>query len=286
MKNIFKLFSLMLVAGTVMVSCDKTPNTPTHQTPKYTITVNANNDAYGTVTGGGVYDSAATATLTATANEGYKFVNWADGNANNPRIVTVTSNATYTANFEEISGVNVTFGTASWAAQYVNGTYANNTVNVAAAQTSANAYPIINLFLTWGQNTPTTGTYTDYPSMEADGDGNVSISFAQECAYLWYYENGSWDLQGQGGTLHTGDWWAKNLTVNVTGIDLTAMTFDAVVNAAMAHVTEMVNENNQLTTLDFNSVTSKDLTATYTKVGLSASKGNHKAAMSATIMMK
>ena len=64
------------------------------------------------------------------------------------------------------------------------------------------------------------------------------------------------------------------------------MTFDAVVNAAMAHVTEMVNENNQLTTLDFNSVTSKDLTATYTKVGLSASKGNHKAAMSATITMK
>ena len=283
MKNIFKLFSVMLIAGAVLASCTEPVS---NVTPKYKITVKANNDAYGTVSGSGTYDSNTTATLTATPNEGYKFVNWNDGNTNNPRIITVTAEATYTANFEEISGVNVTFGTASWAAQYVNGTYADNTVNVAAAQTSANAYPIINLFLTWGNNNPTTGTYTDHPSMEVDGDGNVSIVFAQECAYLWYYENGSWDLRGQSGTLHTGDWWAKNLTVNVTGIDLTAMTFDAVVNAAMAHVTEFINDQGQLTTLDFNDLTSKDLTATYIKVGLTASKGNHKAAMSATITMK
>ena len=64
MKNIFKLFSLMLVAGTVMVSCDKPNNTPTHQTPKYTITVNANNDAYGTVTGGGTYEGGQQCTVT------------------------------------------------------------------------------------------------------------------------------------------------------------------------------------------------------------------------------
>ena len=285
MKNVIKLLSMMLVAGAVMVSCEKPVDNPVHQTPKYTITVTANNDAYGTVSGGGTYDSAATATLTATANEGYKFVNWSDGNSNNPRIVTVTANASYMANFEELAGVNVSFGDLNWAAQYVNGTYADNTVNVAAAQTSANAYPIINLFLTWGDNNPTTGTYTDHPSMEVSGQ-NVSIVFAQECAYLWYYENGSWDLQGQGGTLHTGDWWAKNLTVNVTGIDLTAMTFDAVVNAAMAHVTEFLDGQGQLTTLDFNDLTSKDLTATYTKVGLTASKGNHKTAMSATVTMK
>ncbi|MBR3724692.1 MAG: hypothetical protein IKN11_04790 [Bacteroidales bacterium] len=282
MKNIFKLFSVMLIAGAVLASCTEPVS---NVTPKYKITVKANNDAYGTVSGSGTYDSNTTATLTATPNEGYKFVNWNDGNTNNPRIITVTAEATYTANFEEISGVNVTFGTASWAAQYVNGTYADNTVNVAAAQTSANAYPIINLFLTWGDNNPTTGTYTDHPSMEVSGQ-NVSIVFAQECAYLWYYENGSWDLQGQSGTRHTGDWWAKNLTVNVTGIDLTAMTFDAVVNAAMAHVTEFFDDQGELTTLDFNDLTSKDLTATYTKVGLTSSKGNHKAAMSATITMK
>ena len=66
---------------------------------QYTITVNSNNNAWGTVTGGGTYNSGATATLTATANSGYYFVSWQDGNTTNPRTVTVTGNATYTATF-------------------------------------------------------------------------------------------------------------------------------------------------------------------------------------------
>ena len=192
MKNIFKLFSLMLVAGTVMVSCDKPNNNPTHQTPKYTITVNANNAAYGTVTGGGVYDSAATATLTATANEGYKFVNWADGNANNPRIVTVTSNATYTATFEELAGVNVTFGDMNWTAQYVNCVIANQApgaIMVAAAQTdSPSQMPIVQM-LHYFDGAPATGTYT----------GNVGFSqgVTMEGVQLWYFESTGLTLQYQ-----------------------------------------------------------------------------------------
>ena len=53
----------------------------------------------GTVTGGGTYNGGATATLTATPNTGYHFVQWQDGNTQNPRTITVTGDATYTAAF-------------------------------------------------------------------------------------------------------------------------------------------------------------------------------------------
>jgi hypothetical protein len=66
----------------------------------YTLTATTNNNTMGSVSGGGEYTYGATATLTATPNSGYHFVQWQDGNTDNPRIVTVTANATYTATFE------------------------------------------------------------------------------------------------------------------------------------------------------------------------------------------
>ena len=45
----------------------------------HTITVSANPAEAGTVTGAGEYEEGVTATLTATANEGYEFVNWTEG---------------------------------------------------------------------------------------------------------------------------------------------------------------------------------------------------------------
>lgn len=66
----------------------------------YTITATSANTTMGTVTGGGTYNSGATATLTAMPNSGYHFVRWQDNNTQNPRTITVTANATYTAYFE------------------------------------------------------------------------------------------------------------------------------------------------------------------------------------------
>ena len=66
---------------------------------KYTITTVAEN---GVVTGGGVYVEGDYVTLTATANEGYKFTQWSDGNTENPRTVTATADVTYTAEFTAI----------------------------------------------------------------------------------------------------------------------------------------------------------------------------------------
>ncbi|MBR2959706.1 MAG: leucine-rich repeat protein [Bacteroidales bacterium] len=67
----------------------------------YTLTVNSANATMGTVSGGGTYAEGSTATLTATASNGYHFSHWQDNNTQNPRTVTVSANATYTAYFEE-----------------------------------------------------------------------------------------------------------------------------------------------------------------------------------------
>ena len=73
-------------------------------TQQYTITTNVTPAGSGTVTGGGTYPYGATATLTATPNSGYEFLQWSDGSLQNPRVITVTGNATYTALFTNGTG--------------------------------------------------------------------------------------------------------------------------------------------------------------------------------------
>lgn len=64
------------------------------------ITVNVNNTAMGTVTGGGPYAIGAEAILEAVANEGYHFVRWQDNVTDNPRTVIVYTDMSFTAFFE------------------------------------------------------------------------------------------------------------------------------------------------------------------------------------------
>ncbi len=73
-------------------------------TQSYTITTSANPTNGGTVTGGGTYNEGASITLRANANTNYTFDRWQDGNTTNPRTITVTSNATYTAYFTYSGG--------------------------------------------------------------------------------------------------------------------------------------------------------------------------------------
>ena len=70
--------------------------TETETTPTITVTVNDATMGSATYTMDG-----NTAVLTATANEGYSFLTWSDGNTENPRTVTVTSDTAFTAIFTE-----------------------------------------------------------------------------------------------------------------------------------------------------------------------------------------
>ena len=67
----------------------------------YTVNVSSDHPAYGTAIGGGDYLYGDMATLRATpVNEHYHFICWHDGNTDNPRSVTVTSDTNFIAQFE------------------------------------------------------------------------------------------------------------------------------------------------------------------------------------------
>ncbi|MCI7572526.1 MAG: T9SS type A sorting domain-containing protein [Bacteroidales bacterium] len=65
----------------------------------YNVEVSVNDETFGSVA---VESDCSTGTLTATANEGYRFVIWNDGNTDNPRTVTLTSDTAFTAIFAAI----------------------------------------------------------------------------------------------------------------------------------------------------------------------------------------
>ena len=65
----------------------------------YNVEVSVNDETFGSVA---VESDCSTGTLTATANEGYRFVIWNDGNTDNPRTVTLTSDTSFTAIFAAI----------------------------------------------------------------------------------------------------------------------------------------------------------------------------------------
>lgn len=62
----------------------------------YDVVATANYDLFGSVA---VANDCSSATLTATANDGYSFFNWNDGSTENPRIVNLTSDTSFVANF-------------------------------------------------------------------------------------------------------------------------------------------------------------------------------------------
>jgi hypothetical protein len=75
-------------------------------TPQGTVTALASPAAGGLVSGGGVYPPGSNVTLTATANAGWTFLGWSDGETNATRNVTVPlGDATYTALFGSPAGV-------------------------------------------------------------------------------------------------------------------------------------------------------------------------------------
>ena len=66
----------------------------------YTITVVPNDSTMGSVYGGGLYAQYTMITISAIANEGYRFVSWQDDVTDETRWVNVLGDATYTATFE------------------------------------------------------------------------------------------------------------------------------------------------------------------------------------------
>lgn len=65
----------------------------------FTVSASSSNEAYGKVSGSGTYRPDSAAILLATAEYGYHFTQWSDGNTENPRTITLLSDTTFTATF-------------------------------------------------------------------------------------------------------------------------------------------------------------------------------------------
>lgn len=65
----------------------------------YIITVKSENPLFGSTYGSGTYLANQVISIGATPNPGYYFSGWQDGDMNNPRFITVTGDADYTASF-------------------------------------------------------------------------------------------------------------------------------------------------------------------------------------------
>lgn len=73
----------------------------------YTVTITANPTNGGTVTGGGAYTAGSSVTVTATANNGFEFVNWTENgtavSSNASYSFNITANRNLVANFNSVS---------------------------------------------------------------------------------------------------------------------------------------------------------------------------------------
>ena len=82
-----------------------TTDNPGEENPTmYTLTLAASPAEGGTVSGAGQYEAGTAASIQATANSGYTFTRWSDGDTNATRSVTVNNDLTLTAEFASESG--------------------------------------------------------------------------------------------------------------------------------------------------------------------------------------
>ena len=189
MKTKILLLSLALIGLLAVTSCTK----------EYTVTVNSNNEAWGSVTGSGTYASGATATLAAVPATDCFFVKWNDDVTDNPRTVTVNKDITYTAYFAENTGetftVTVNSNNETWGTVTGSGTYASGATATLAAVPATNC-----LFVKWNDEV------TDNPR---------TITVASDITYTAYFAEktgGTFSFSGkvQKGPFVTG----ATITVN------------------------------------------------------------------------
>ncbi|MBQ6277076.1 MAG: T9SS type A sorting domain-containing protein, partial [Bacteroidales bacterium] len=78
---------------------------------RFTVTVESADTEMGTVSESGTYDYGTEIQISASARDGYQFASWNDDNTDNPRYITVTSDATYIASFIPAVGIDESIAT-------------------------------------------------------------------------------------------------------------------------------------------------------------------------------
>ncbi len=165
----------------------------------YAVTATSNNEAWGTVSGGGAYEEGTTATLTATAKEGYEFVKWSDNNTTNPRTITVNTAITLEATFAArtkytvtVSSNNTDFGTVSGGKTV----YAGESLTITA--TPKTNY----VFSQWSD-----GNIDNPRTLTPTSDMDLTATFLEKVKYTVTVNsnNDAWGSVSGGATVYTGE---------------------------------------------------------------------------------
>ena len=129
----------------------------------YNVSVASADSSMGTVSGGGSYVYGSTAYIAATAAYGYHFVQWNDGNTDNPRQVGVSQDAGYVAQFAANSySVSVTANNSALGVVSGGGSFLFNATTVLTATPYHGFY-----FVRWSDgNTDNPRTLTVSGSMD------------------------------------------------------------------------------------------------------------------------
>lgn len=125
---------------------------------QYTLSVSSNDTSFGHVSEGGIFEHGQTVTVHATPQPHHHFVQWSDGNMNNPRTVTVIHDMELTAYFAiDQHQVTVNTNNQTWGTVTGTGTFDYGS-NVTLTATPTDAY---HYFSTWSDgNNTTTRTIT------------------------------------------------------------------------------------------------------------------------------
>ncbi len=145
---------------------------------KQTFTVSATQTEGGTasVSPNGTVEYGTPVTFTATANAGYRFKRWSNGETSNPYVTTITANTELTASFELIPTytVNVTTNGTGGTATASQGTvYENGTVTLTAEATDGYR------FTGWYQNEELVTMANPYTIQSVTGNIDYVANFVE-----------------------------------------------------------------------------------------------------------
>ena len=162
---------------------------------QYTISSEVNDAKRGSVSGGTTTDYLNDVTLMAVPNYGYHFARWTDWNADNPRTVQVTGDATYTAIFEK--------NTYTITAQSANGIQGSVYAPYQAEyldQVSLNAYPNVGYHFSQWMDGNTDNPRTIVLTRDTTFTAEFAQTFSGQCGYdlYWQYANHTLTISGTG----------------------------------------------------------------------------------------
>ncbi|MBW7871669.1 MAG: T9SS type A sorting domain-containing protein, partial [Flavobacteriia bacterium] len=171
----------------------------------YTITTSSNPTAGGNTSGGGTYNYGDTATVSATANAGYTFVNWTEGgtvvSTDEDYSFTVTSSRTLVANFSTNQYIITTSSNPT-----VGGTTSGGgTYNYGDTATVSATANVGYTFINWTEGGTVVSNDEDY-SFTVTSSRDLVANFSQDEYIITTVANPTvGGTTAGGGTYHYGD---------------------------------------------------------------------------------